>query len=87
MEIPSKLKLLNIHGPRTSKKNGKDYMFADAESPADPALCTFSTIRWRCVRQCISFPANWKVGAEVPVQIVSFNARDGEGEFDVPAAK
>lgn len=87
MEIPSKLKLLSVHGPATSKKNGKDYMFADAESPADPALCTFSTIRWRCVRQCIAFPSTWKTGATVDVQIVSFNARDGEGEFDVPSAK
>jgi len=84
MEIPSKLKLLSIHGPATSKKNGLQYMFADAESPADPAICTFSTIRWRCVRQCVNFPSNWKAGAEVPVQVLNFNARDGVGEFDVP---
>lgn len=85
MEIPSKLKLLSIHGPATSKKNGLQYMFAESESPADPSLCVFSTIRWRCVRQCVNFPSSWKVGAEVPVQVLSFNSRDCVGEFDVPA--
>ena len=86
MVIPSKLKLLSVHGPAVSKKNGMQYMFAEAESPADPELCVFSTIRWRCVRQCSQFPATWKQGAEVPVAVMTFDARSGEGQFDVPAA-
>lgn len=85
MEIPNKLKLISVAGPVTAK-NGKEYCFANAETPSD-GVCAFSTIRWRCVRQCISLPTTWKVGAEVPVQILEFKARDGEGSFDVPATR
>lgn len=84
MTIPNKLKLLSVRGPITAK-NGKDYCFAEAETPSD-GLSSWSTIRWRCISQRISFPTAWKVGAEVPVDILEFRGRDGEGRFEVPHA-
>lgn len=86
MEIPSKLKLIRVSGPARSQKNGKDYCFANAETPCDPSVSPWSTIRWSCVSERVAFPAVWRVGAEVPVQILSFDARDGQGTFDVAAS-
>ena len=84
MTIPNKLKLLSVRGPITAK-NGKDYCFAEAETPSD-GVSSWATIRWRCIAQRIAFPSSWKVGAEVPVDILEFRGRDGEGRFDVPHA-
>lgn len=83
MVIPEKLKLITVRGPITAK-NGKDYCFADAETPAGGSGCPWSTIRWRCISQRVAFPPTWKVGAEVLVDILEFRGRDGEGRFEVP---
>lgn len=86
MKIPSSLKLIRVFGPVKSQKNGRDYCFAYAETPSEGASA-WSSIRWRCVSERLAFPTAWKVGAEVPVEIVEFKARDGEGVFDVPSSR
>lgn len=85
MQIPQKLKLISVRGPVTGK-NGKDYCFAQAETPSE-GISPWSSIRWECIRQCVALPSAWKVGAEVNVQILEFNAREGGGRFDVPESR
>lgn len=85
MKLPEKLKILNVAGPVVSRKDGKDYVFAEAEQPSEGA-CHWSTIRWKCVVQSSVRPSWMKVGNEVPVQVTQYDGRNGEGAFDVPKA-
>lgn len=87
MLIPTKLKIARVVGPVQGRRDGKDYCFAEAEQPSDGAS-SWSTIRWKCVVQSSVRPSWMVVGKEVAIQVVEFNARDGEGSFDavVPQA-
>lgn len=76
--MPDKIQIMSI-SDFSSTKTGKHYYLATAEIPAI-VPGGWSTVRLRAISE---HAFTCKAGAVIPLRLLSFDARKGEGTFQV----